>query len=59
MEAYQLDNSDKLLTDAIHKSALFVSEIGEVINTGPVKSTPDTTILTTKSDSELDAELEN
>ena len=57
MEAYQLDNSDKLLTDAIHKSAVLVSETGEVINAGPVESTSDTTILTTKSDSDSDAEL--
>ena len=47
MEAYCLDNSDKLLTDAIHKSAVLVSDKGEVINTGPVESTSDTTISTT------------
>ena len=57
MEAYWLDNSDKLLTDAIHKSAVLVSETGEVINTGPVESTSDTTISTAKSDSDSDAEL--
>ena len=57
MEAYWLDNSDKLLTDAIHKSAVLVSETDEVINTGPVESTSDTTISTTKLDSDSDAEL--
>ena len=39
MEAWQLDNLDKLLTDAIHKSAVVVSETGEEINTVPVEST--------------------
>ena len=57
MEAYWLDNSDKLLRDAVHKSAVLVSETGEVINTGPVESTSDITILTAKSDSDSDAEL--
>ena len=57
VEAYWLDNSDKLLTDAIHKSAVLVSETGEVINTGPVESTSGTTILTAKLESDSDAEL--
>ena len=57
MEAWQLDNSDELLTDAIHKSAVVVSETIEEIKTVPVESTSDTTILTAKSDSESDAEL--
>ena len=30
MEAFRLDNSEELLTDAIHKSAVVVSETGEV-----------------------------
>ena len=42
MEAWQLDNSDELLTDAIHKSAVVVSETGEEINTMLVESTSDT-----------------
>ena len=29
MEAFWLDNSEELLTDAIHKSAVVVSETGE------------------------------
>ena len=29
MEAFRLDNSEELLTDAIHKSAVVVSETGE------------------------------
>ena len=37
MEAWQLDNSDELLTDAIYKSAVAVSETGEEINTVSVK----------------------
>ena len=57
MEAWQLDNSDELLTDAIHKKTVFVSETGEEINTVPVESTSDTTISTAKSDSDSDAEL--
>ena len=57
METWQLDNSDELLTDAIHKSAVVVSETGEEINTVPVESTSDTTMSTTKSDSDSDAEL--
>ena len=54
MEAFQLDNSDELLTDAIHKSAVVVSETGEEINTVPVESTSDTTMSTAQSDSEAE-----
>ena len=57
MEAWWLDNSDELLTDAIHKKAVVVSETGEEINTVQVESTSDTTISTAKSDSDSDAEL--
>ena len=57
MEAWQLDNSDELLTDAIHKSAVVVSETSEEINTVPVESTSDTTISTAKSETDSDAEL--
>ena len=57
MEAFWLDNSDELLTDAIHKSAVVVSETGEEINTVPVESTSDTTMSTAQSDSDLEAEL--
>ena len=56
MEAFQLDNSEELLTDAIHKSAVVVSETGEESNKVPVavESTSDTTLLT---DSDSEAEL--
>ena len=57
MEAFQLDNSDEPLTDAIHKSAVVVSETGEEINTVPVGSTSDTTMSTAQSDSDSEAEL--
>ena len=57
MEAWWLEYLDELLTDAIHKSAVVISETGEEINTVPVESTSDTTISTAKSDSDLDAEL--
>ena len=57
MEAFRLDNSDELLTDAIHKSAVVVSVTGEEINTVPVESTSDTTMLTAQSDSDSEAEL--
>ena len=59
MEAFQLDNSEELLTDAIHKSAVVVSETGEESNKVPVavESTSDTTLLTAQSDSDLEAEL--
>ena len=55
MEAYWLENSAELLTDAIHKSAVIVSETDTSIN--PVESTSDTTILTAKSDSESDEQI--
>ena len=57
MEAFQLDNSEELLTDAIHKSAVVVSETGEETNKVPVESTSDTTLLTAQSDSDSEAEL--
>ena len=57
MEAFQLDNSDEMLTDAVHKSAIVVSETGEEINTVPVESTSDTTMSTAQSDSDSEAEL--
>ena len=57
METFRLDNSDELLTDAIHKSAVVVSETGEEINTVPVESTSDTTMSTAQSDSDSEAEL--
>ena len=57
MVASLLDNSDELLTDAIHKSAVLVSETGEEINTVPVESTSDTTMSTAQSDSDSEAEL--
>ena len=57
MEAFRLDNSDELLIDAIHKSAVVVSETGEEINTVPVESTSDTTMLTAQSDSDSELEL--
>ena len=53
MEAFSLE----LLTDAIHKSAVVVSETGEEINTVPVQSTSDTTMSTVQSDSDSEAEL--
>ena len=57
MEALRLDNLDELLTDAIHKSAVVVSETGEEINTVPVESTSDTIMLTAQSDSDSETEL--
>ena len=59
MEAFWLDNSEELLTDAIHKSAVVVSETGEESNKVPeaVESTSDTTLSTAQSDSDLEAEL--
>ena len=59
MEAFRLDNSEELLTDAIHKSAVVVSETGEETNKVPVvgKSTSDTTLSTAQSDSDSDAEM--
>ena len=57
MEAFWLDNSDELLTDALRKSAVVVSETCEEINTVQVESTSDTTMLTAQSDSDSEAEL--
>ena len=57
MEAFWLDNSEELLTDAIHKSAVVVSETGEETNKVPVESTSDTTLSTAQSDSDSEAEL--
>ena len=59
MEAFWLDNSEELLTDAIHKSAVAVSETGEESNKVPVavESTSDTTLSTAQSDSDSEAEL--
>ena len=59
MEAFRLDNSEELLTDAIHKSAVVVSETGEESNKVPVavESTSDTTLSTAQSDSDSEAEL--
>ena len=56
VEAFWLDNSEELLTDAIHKSAVVVSETGEESNKVP-ESTSDTTLLTAQSDSDSEAEL--
>ena len=57
METFQLDNSEELLTDAIHKSAVVVSETGEETNKVPVESTSDTTLSTAQADSDSEAEL--
>ena len=57
MEAFWLDNSEELLTDAIHKSAVVVSETGEETNKVPVESTSDTTLSTAQSDSDSEAQL--
>ena len=59
MEAFWLDNSEELLIDAIHKSAVVVSETGEESNKVPVEveSISDTTLLTAQSDSDSEAEL--
>ena len=59
IEAFWLDNSEELLTDAIHKSAVVVSETGEESNKVPVtvESTSDTTFWTAQSDSDSEAEL--
>ena len=59
METFQLDNSEELLTNAIHKSAVVVSEPGEETNEVPVKSTSDTTLSTAQSNSDPEAELVN
>ena len=59
MEAFQLDNSEELLTDAIHKSAVVVSETGDESNKVPVavESTSDTTLSTAQSDFRLGSRI--
>ena len=52
MEAWQLDNSKQLLSDAIHHSAVIVSETGEEIQKVSVESTSDTTISSAKPNSD-------
>ena len=54
MKAWQLDNSKQLLSEAIHHSAVVVSETGEEIQKVPVESTSETTISSAKSDSDSD-----
>ena len=57
MEAWHLDNSKQLLSEAIHHSAIVVSETGEEIQNVPVESTSDTTISSAQSDSDSDEPL--
>ena len=57
MEAWQLDNSKQLLSDAIHHSTIVVSETGEEIQKVLVESTSDTTISSAKSNSYSDEPL--
>ena len=57
MEAWCLDNSKQLLSDAIHHSAIVVSETGNEIQKVPVESTSDTTISSAQSDSDSDEPL--
>ena len=57
MEAWHLDNSKQLLSEAIHHSAIVVSETGEEIQKVPVESTSDTTISSAQSDSDSDEPL--
>ena len=57
MEAWQLDNSKQLLSDAIHHSAIVVSETGDEIQEVPVENTSDTTISSAQSDSDSDEPL--
>ena len=57
MEAWCLDNSKQLLSEAIHHSAIVVSETGEEIQKVPVESTSDTTISSAQSDSDSDEPL--
>ena len=57
MEAWWLDNSKQLLLDAIHHSAIVVSETGKEIQEVPVESTSDTTISSAKSNSDSDEPL--
>ena len=57
MEAWCLDNSEQLLSEAIHHSAIVVSETGKEIQKVPVESTSDTTISSAQSDSDSDEPL--
>ena len=57
MEAWHLDNSKQLLSEAIHQSAVVVSETGKEIQKVPVESTSDTTISSPQSDSDSDEPL--
>ena len=57
MEAWCLDNSKQLLSEAIHQFAVVVSETGEEIQKVPVESTSDTTISSPQSDSDSDEPL--
>ena len=57
MEAWCLDNSKQLLSEAIHHSAIVVSETDEEIQKVPVESTSDTTISSAQSDSDSDEPL--
>ena len=57
MEAWRLDNSKQLLSDAIHHSPVVVSETGDEIKKVPVESTSDTTISSAQSDSDSDEPL--
>ena len=57
MEAWHLDNSKQLLSEAIHHSAVVVSETGKEIQKVPVESTSDTTISSAQSDSDSDEPL--
>ena len=57
MEAWCLDNSKQLLSEATHHSAVVVSETGEEIQKVPVESTSDTTISSAQSDSDSDEPL--
>ena len=57
MEAWHLDNSKELLSEAIHQSAVVVSETGKEIQKVPVESTSDTTISSPQSDSDSDEPL--
>ena len=52
MEAWLLDNSKQLLSDAIHHSAIAMSETGKEIQQVPVESTSDTTMSSAKSSSD-------
>ena len=57
MEAWHLDNSKQLLSEAIHHSAIVVSETGEEIQKVPVESTSDTTTSSAQSNSNSDEPL--